>query len=84
MPARMTNAICRGVGDIGRQRRFDQMLLSAPASAKETQMSPIDILEPPVLGDDSEDDFGAWSLDELHDLADGHSLLAPAMHDGDD
>jgi hypothetical protein len=40
--------------------------------------------EPPAHGDDSDEEFDAWSLDDLDGLADGHSQWTSAPHDGDD
>jgi hypothetical protein len=48
---------------------------------QETPMSRMSLPERPLADDE---DFEAWSLDELDDFADEHSLRGSAAHDDED
>lgn len=47
-------------------------------------MSRIEMTERPLPADETDDDFDAWTLDDLDEFADEHALRARAAHDADD
>jgi hypothetical protein len=53
-------------------------------SCLETPMSRTELPEPEWSNANDDEDFDAWSLDEMDDFADTRSLRASGAHDSDD